>query len=159
MGEPSTLAPVVKKVVVPLDRAEAFELFTAKIHTWWPLDKGHSISEDHAASCAIEGRVGGRIFEVDNEGGEHLWGTVESWDPPSALSFTWHPGREASTAQHVEVSFESGNAETSVELRHWGWEVAGDRAEEMRSSYDTGWGFTLGRFVDRATQRDPEGRA
>jgi uncharacterized protein YndB with AHSA1/START domain len=147
-----TLAPVLKKVVVPLSGADAFELFTAGIATWWPLDKGHSISEEHSVSCAIEGRVGGRIFETDDEGDEHLWGTILDWDPPLSLRFTWHPGREASTAQQIQVRFEDLGEETSIELEHTGWEVLAERAEEIRTSYDTGWEFTLGRYRDRAGQ-------
>ena len=158
MGESSTptLAPVVKKVVVPLSAADAFELFTVKVHTWWPLDEGHSISGERAVACAIEGRAGGRIYETDDKGVEHIWGTVVSWDPPSSLSFTWHPGREASTAQSIEVRFVDMGGETAVELEHWGWEEAGTRAEDMRASYDTGWDFTLDRFVRASTGGSPQ---
>jgi uncharacterized protein YndB with AHSA1/START domain len=85
-----------------------------------------------------------RIYEIADDGSEHAWGTVVSWDPPSGLSFTWHPGREVSTAQHVELSFEPAAEGTTVRLVHSGWEKLGKDAEHARPGYDIGWDLVFG---------------
>ena len=72
-------------------------------------------------------------------------------DRPNRVTFTWHPGREPETAQHVEVVFSPRGEQTTVTLTHSGWEVLGDRAEEIRDGYVTGWRLVLGeRFAGRA---------
>jgi uncharacterized protein YndB with AHSA1/START domain len=144
-----TLAPVEKRVSVALSQREAFDLFTAEMATWWPLQT-HSIAGDKAASCVFEGRVGGRLYEVAEDGTEGLWATVAEWDPPGRFVLNWHPGRGSETAQSVEVVFGVEGESTSVELTHTGWEAAGERAAELRASYEPGWDETLGRFVTAA---------
>ena len=141
--------PLVKNVVVPLAIPESFELFTSKMASWWPLAT-HSVAKERAATCRLESGVGGRIYEVDDGGREHLWGTVKVWEPPERVVFTWHPGREAGTAQEVEVRFSSAPEGTAVELEHRNWETLRDEAEEIRSNYDAGWDITLRRMADAA---------
>ena len=68
-----TIEPVIKTREIPLPVEEAFDLFTARLDTWWPLDT-HSISADEkrASPAAVrwEGRVGGRVVEVAADGSE-----------------------------------------------------------------------------------------
>jgi uncharacterized protein YndB with AHSA1/START domain len=146
------LDPVVKRVVVPLSVAESFELFTSGIATWWPLET-HSIAEARAATCRFEPGVEGRIYEVDDEGAEHTWGTVSVWEPPGRVVFSWHPGRQPATAQEVEVRFSPAREGTVVELEHRRWETLGQDAVEVRRGYDTGWDLTLSCFERGATGR------
>jgi uncharacterized protein YndB with AHSA1/START domain len=96
----------------------------------------------------LEGRIGGRFFERQEDGTEAVWGTVTAWEPPLRLAFTWHPGRAESTAQEVEVRFTPVDGGTRVELEHRGWEKLGERAEEARNEYDSGWDFVLGHYVN-----------
>jgi hypothetical protein len=65
------------------------------------------------------------------------------------MVFSWHPGREAATAQEVELRFVGTSSGTRIELEHRGWEVLGDRAEEMRGGYVTGWVPVLESYVAR----------
>jgi uncharacterized protein YndB with AHSA1/START domain len=140
------MEPVRKSIVVNRSPASAFELFTAGMHTWWPL-LSHSVWEKDAATCLMECRAGGRIIERHENGEESLWGTVTTWEPPARLVFTWHPGRGPDTAQQVEVRFtgEAGN-KTRVDLVHSGWETLGKRAKAVRDEYVTGWDKV---FVER----------
>jgi uncharacterized protein YndB with AHSA1/START domain len=148
---PETLAPLVKTVGVPLAPAEAFDLFTNGLVRWWPLST-HSVTEAEAVDCVMEGRVGGRIFERAGDGSEHVWGTVEGWETPRRLAFTWHPGRPADSAQTIDVRFDAAaHGGTTVTLVHGGWDALGDRAATMRSSYDSGWDFVLGEYVETAS--------
>jgi uncharacterized protein YndB with AHSA1/START domain len=122
--------------------AEAFEIFTARLASWWPLDR-YSIHLTESVTCGIEPRVGGHVYEVSRQGERCVWGTVLAWDPPRGFSMTWHPGREPDTAQEVEVSFTAVPDGTRVDLEHRGWEKRGTAAEESREGYDRGWPLVL----------------
>jgi uncharacterized protein YndB with AHSA1/START domain len=145
----SDLAPLVKSVMVPLAPSEAYRLFTDRIAEWWPL-AGHSVSEERARTCVFNARVGGRIYEVRDDGVESEWGRVTAADPPHRVAFTWHPGRDPETAQSVEVHFVAEGDGTRVTLEHRGWQRLGERAARDRAGYDTGWGFVLGDRYRRA---------
>ena len=132
------LEPVRKSVTVQRTPAEAFEIFTARLGTWWPLAQ-FSIHQADSATCGIEPRVGGSIYEVAKNGERCVWGTVLSWDPPRGFSMTWHPGREPDTAQEVELRFAAVPGGTRVDLEHRGWEKYGTEAKEAREGYDGGW--------------------
>jgi uncharacterized protein YndB with AHSA1/START domain len=140
-----TTETVIRKsitVEAPLERT--FEVFTAEIATWWPM-RTHSVGEDKVAHVAIEGAVGGRLYERWQDGEERDWGTVTAWEPPSRVAFTWHPGRGPETAQDVEVRFTAEGGRTRVDLEHRGWERLGDRMNEVAARYDSGWDEVLGR--------------
>lgn len=143
------LEPVRKHIQVDLPAEQAFALFADGISTWWPLET-HSLGDVDTESCAIEGKVGGRIYEIMQDGTEADWGRVTEWDPPHKLVFTWHLNRDESTAQTVEVMFLSAGSGTEIELIHRDWELLGDRANEMRDGYDSGWDFVLGQYIDRS---------
>jgi uncharacterized protein YndB with AHSA1/START domain len=134
-----TIAPVQKAVRVKGSVEAAFRLFTDGIAKWWPLAT-HSVCQNDAVTCAVEGRVGGRVFERDRAGREHLWGTIMAWEPPSRFVFTWHPGRAADTAQEIELRFsDAGAGMTLVELTHSGWAKLGEKAATARENYNKGW--------------------
>ena len=144
------IAPVQKAVRVKGSAEAAFRLFTDGIGKWWPLAT-HSISEADAVTCVLEGRVGGRLFERDRAGREHLWGTITAWEPPRRVAYTWHLHRHADTAQQVEVRFsDAGGGMTLVELTHSGWEKLGERGKTVRESYNNGWDFVLGECFTKA---------
>lgn len=145
----NVIAPVQKSVTVALDVEAAFRLFTEGIHTWWPLET-HSIYEDEATTCILEGKEGGRIYEVGKDGAQGDWGQVLQWEPPHRFVMSWFPGRESATGQEVDIRFSAEGSGTRVDLLHSGWETLGDRAEKVRAGYDTGWDLTLGRYIDQA---------
>jgi hypothetical protein len=64
------------------------------------------------------------------------------------VAFSWHPGREAASAQRVDVAFAPMRGGTRVTLTHDGWAVLGEHAGDTRRNYETGWAFVLGdRYV------------
>jgi uncharacterized protein YndB with AHSA1/START domain len=79
--------PVVKTVTVRAAPARAFALFADDFARWWPLAQVHTGPDP--VSCAIEPRVGGRVFERAADGRETAWGTVLAYDPPHRLAFSW----------------------------------------------------------------------
>jgi uncharacterized protein YndB with AHSA1/START domain len=141
------LEPLRRSVRVARPPAEAFELFTAGIGSWWPLAT-HSVAQARARTCVLEPHVGGGLYELDDEGRRSAWGRVLAIEPPHRLLLAWHPGRGPETAQELELRFVADGDGTRVELEHRGWQVLGERAAETRAGYEQGWGFVLGeRFV------------
>lgn len=144
-AEKKSVEPVRKSVTVDAPVEHAFMVFTQRMGDWWPI-KTHSVHEVEAVSAGMEPREGGAIFEVWQEGRE-VWGQITAWDPPHRLVFTWHPGLPLDETTEVEVRFASRGNVTVVELEHRGWETRGERAEEVRSNYESGWVKTLDRFA------------
>lgn len=150
MNEPTEkITPVVKSVQVDLPPEAAFRLFTEGIASWWPL-RSHSVGEEKAVSCTLEGQIGGRIYETMKDGRQEEWGEVTIWEPPARVAFTWHPGGDPDRATQVEVSFRPAGTGTQVDLTHRNWEVLGDRANRVRQSYEGGWEIVLGEYLRKA---------
>lgn len=137
-----TLPALTKSVAVSCTPAEAYQVFTAGIAAWWPM-KSHSVFGDDALTCFFEPWAAGRIYERSANGGDALWGTVLLAEPGRRVAFTWHPGRLPATAQEVRVHFVSSEGGTRVELEHVGWEALGERAADVRKTYETGWDEVL----------------
>ncbi|MDH3680721.1 MAG: SRPBCC domain-containing protein [Acidimicrobiia bacterium] len=141
------IEPIRKTRHVALDKAGAFELFTDRIGSWWPLAT-HSIADDHAVGVRFEGAVGGRVVELTDSGEEHSWADVIAWDPPHRFALAWHPIENPTAATIVDVRFHEAEGGTDVELEHRGWEELGPEDGQMwRDSYDPGWDAVLERFV------------
>jgi hypothetical protein len=145
----SVVPAVEKSVTVGLPVEGAFRLFTSKIHTWWPLAT-HSIGEENAESCVMEEKEGGRFYEILKDGSQKEWGTVLVWEPPRRFITSWHPGRESSTAQELEVIFTAEGQGTRLDLSHRNWELLGADAEETRNNYVRGWKYVLGLYIEEA---------
>ena len=142
---------VVVSVQVDATQARAFEVFTDRFGTWWPMDT-HHIGDKDAVEAVMEPRAGGRWFERAADGTECEWGSVLEWDPPARVLLAWHLTPEfaydpdPALATEVEVRFiPEGPASTRVELEHRGFVVHGDRAAGMRSAVgsDGGWAGLL----------------
>lgn len=99
----------------------------------------------------FECRVGGRIFEEFRDGRRFQWGKVTAWDPPRRVAFSWHPLKDESLAQDVEVRFVPEAGGTRVVLTAAGWERLGAKAARERKGYSVGWGAILDVFAGRRT--------
>ena len=88
----------------------------------------------------IEPQVGGRIFETTPDGEELHWGSIKVYEPGNVLCFSWHVAEPVENQTEVEVRFEQlAPAKTQVTLEHRNWETLGDRGEEARGHYNSGW--------------------
>jgi hypothetical protein len=145
------LEPVRKQLKVSLPVEASFRLFTEGIGRWWPLAT-HSVGEDQAETCFLEGWVGGRIVEVIKDGRQVEWGKVTVWEPFQRVSFHWYPGRALDTAQEVTVTFREVQGGTLVGLVHTGWETLGERALVVRQGYESGWEVVLAKYREASTQ-------
>jgi uncharacterized protein YndB with AHSA1/START domain len=128
-----------KTVLVDYAPAEAFDLFTAGIATWWPV-KTHSFAGEAVKQVVFESEVGGRVYEV-TEQGEQDWAKVRSFDPPSGFLLEWLIGESCGT--EVEVTFAPEGPGSKVVLEHRGFTDAA-----FRDNYAGGWDVVLGTFVE-----------
>jgi uncharacterized protein YndB with AHSA1/START domain len=148
MSAPATELTVRKAVTVACTVEHAFQMFTAGISSWWPLAT-HSVGAERARTAVFEGRVGGRIYEVWDDGSEYDWGIVTAWEPPRRVVYSWSPNPEQTVSTEVEVRFAPQGDGTLVELEHRGWERLGEKVADLYASYDTGWDVVLGTYRHR----------
>jgi uncharacterized protein YndB with AHSA1/START domain len=132
-------APVRREVIVNAAPDRAFDLFTAHIGEWWPLANFGVFGDGTVAfeSTAIVERSSGQ---------ESVWGEVTTWEPPSSLGFTWHPGYGIEHATDVLVTFTPSDDKTLVTLVHTGWERMTD-PDASAAEYSSGWPTVLGAFA------------
>lgn len=134
--------PVIKIIEVGCDAAKAFDVFVRQTSTWWPLG-GHSVSAgsgEVAQALTIEPIVGGAIYETMYNGERTEWGKVQKFEVGRVLAMTWHPGNNADMPTKVEVIFEDQpGGRAKVTLTHSGWEIWGEKADDMRDGYNGGW--------------------
>jgi hypothetical protein len=130
-----------KTVLVDFGPAQAFDLFTARIASWWPV-RTHSYGGETVTDVVFEPRVGGRVYEV-TPAGEQEWANVRSFDPPNGFLLEWLIGEACGS--EVEVTFAPEGPGTRVDLRHRGF-----AAGESRDNYAGGWDVVLAPFVEAA---------
>jgi uncharacterized protein YndB with AHSA1/START domain len=137
-------------VAAPLERA--FEVFTERLGTWWPF-AAYSIGGERTQTAVVEGREGGRMYEVIEGGEEAYWATVTAWEPPHRLVLSWKVNPDAAAPTEIEVRFSPDGDATRVELEHRGFERLGGAAQEARGGYSEGWDLVLGRYAEAAGMR------
>jgi uncharacterized protein YndB with AHSA1/START domain len=147
------IEPVRRDVTVAAGLEETFRLFTEDMAAWWPLET-HSMAADRedgtsVAQLVFEPRLGGRLYEIADDGTEGTWGRVLVWEPPHRLVLAWKPNLRDEPETEVEVTFAAVDAGTRVALEHRGWDLLGERADEAATGYRVGWAFILGeRFAE-----------
>ena len=150
-------APVRRSVTVEASVERAFEVFTAQFGRWWPAP--HKIGRSALKTATIEPKVGGRWYEVGEDGSECQWGDVLAWEPPSRILLAWRIGTDwrfnPALLTEVEVRFVAVEAGiTRVELEHRLLENMGEGAAVARASYESegGWSSILSGFVEAVRQ-------
>jgi len=146
------LPPIERAVLVSWDQETAFQRFTVRLGSWWPV-RTHSIGGNRLQKVVFEPGVGGRIYEEHQDGRRFQWGRVLDWDPPRRVKFTWHPSRDPSTAQEVEVTFAPEGTGTRLLLVAAGWEKWGPKAARARKGYSVGWAYVLNVWAGRRTHQ------
>lgn len=144
------IPPVRRSISVSWTPDAAFQRFTAEFGSWWP-SQTHSIGGDRIQRIVFEERLGGRIYEEHKDGRRFQWGQVTIWDPPKRVKFSWHPARDPSTSQDVDIEFKAEGKGTRVELTSTGWERWGRKANRARKAYNVGWGYVLNVWAGRRT--------
>ena len=157
-AQSQTAMSVKKTVLVEAPQAHAFAVFTERQSSWWPLAT-HHIGKAAARDAVLEPRAGGRWFERGVDGSECDWGRVLVWEPPHRLVLAWEINaawqHDPGLRTEVEIRFVAvGPRSTRVELEHRNLERFGDKAEAMRSAFDSegGWTALLERFAPAAAE-------
>jgi uncharacterized protein YndB with AHSA1/START domain len=138
-----TIEPLVVSVYVKAGAERAFDAFTAEMTNWWPLEE---ISISKPDEVVVELREGGEIYEV-NAGVRHHWAWITAWEPPHRLAVEWKVDKDAPASTAWEATFDPDGDGTRLTLVHTGWEALGAAAADARSSYGSGWGGVLARYV------------
>jgi hypothetical protein len=86
----STVPPIRREILVDADPAVAFEVSTAGIGRWWPMEE-HSV-HGKGGAVAFED---GRLVERPADGEAVVWGTVTRWEPPTMVVRLEHTGWDA----------------------------------------------------------------
>lgn len=152
----STIEPIRASTSVRLEPARAFELFTARIDAWWPLETHSRAADDFEGEDVKVERVefqpvaGGRVLEHLSNGQVLPWADVLVWEPPIRFVLAWKPNSNANPPTELEVRFTPQSGGTLVELEHRGWERLGEIALQARGSYGEGWSISLDRFREAA---------
>ncbi len=135
----STIAALTVSLELGVPVAQGYQFFVHEFARWWPV-LSHSLSRHANTRCHLDPVSGGAISETAPDGTVHLWGEVQALEPGRRIRFSWFPGRDDSTAQWVEVSFEaSADDGCKLTLTHGGWEVLGEIAPILRQQYGPGW--------------------
>jgi uncharacterized protein YndB with AHSA1/START domain len=143
MTQTITIAPVQKTIRVKTSAAHAFEVFTAGLGRWWPKD--HGIGKTPRKGMMMETRLGGRWYEIAEDGTQTDIGRIIAWEPPQRFVMSWDINSEwkpdLTVGSEVEVRFiaEGANA-TRVELEHRKFEQLGaEPGAKVRRDVDGGW--------------------
>jgi uncharacterized protein YndB with AHSA1/START domain len=160
MNQTIVIAPVRKSVRVSTTPEHAFEVFTQGISHWWPTQ--NTVGKAPMAKAVLEPRLGGRWYELSQDGSEAQVGVVLVWEPPARfvvgwrLNSRWQPDVEMESI--VEITFtEAEPGVVLVELEHRDFEALGaEGGASLRKDVDGGWPGMLARFAAAAEGRPYE---
>jgi uncharacterized protein YndB with AHSA1/START domain len=147
------IAPVRKSLRVNAAPAHAFEVFTSGLGRWWPLD--HGIGPTPRKGVAMETRLGGRWYEMAEDGTQTDIGKIVVWEPPRRFVMTWDINSQwkpdTTVSSEVEVQFIPDGTGTRLELEHRKFERLGaEGGEKLRKDVNGGWPTLLEFFKQEA---------
>lgn len=148
--------PIRQSVLVRSDAEHTFTVFVRDIGLWWPT-RPFSMGTRPVRHVVFQQRLGGRVYEVADDGTETTWGEVLCWEPPHRFRMTW----EAFPAvTEVEVRFQPlGPALTRVEVEHSGWDrLTPEEVAECANAGDVsgGWQIILAAFAAAVAEGGPD---
>ena len=155
-----TQSVVRRTITVPASQQRAFEVFTAQFGAWWPKD--YQIGQSPIRDFIMEPEVGGRWYELDEDGSECDTGRVLAYEPPARVVLAWQLDQQwqydpdAAHASEVEVRFVAeGPSQTRVELEHRGFERHGAGTDAVRAAMDApnGWTAVLGIYANYVAEQ------
>jgi uncharacterized protein YndB with AHSA1/START domain len=148
-------AAVKKSITVNAPPERAFEVFTAEMGAWWPAS--HSVGTSPQKAVVIEPKVGGRWYEVGENGSECAWGDVLDWEKPKRVVLAWRIGLDwrydPTLLTEVEVVFTPiAGGKTRIELEHRRLENMGDNTAATIEVFEApnAWSGLLDMFAEKA---------
>lgn len=115
---------VVVSVLVDVDPATAFAVFTEDVDLWWKRGPAFRFSTA-SGTLRFEPGVGGRLVEVFGAGDDvYEVGRVLLWQPGKRLIFEFRsPTFARNECTEVDVRFEPAGSATRVTVEHRGWDA------------------------------------
>ncbi len=146
----ATDTAVRREITVNATPERAFEVFVARLDSWWP--RSYSIGAAELAEVVLEPRAGGRWYERGADGSECVWGEVLAYEPPHRLVVTWRIDGNWQLDAHaseIEVTFTPEGEATRVNLahRHLERHAAADALRESIGG-DGGWSSLLASYSE-----------
>lgn len=153
-------------VLVDVEPAVAFEVFTTEIDRWWRRGVAYRVAGRRPGVLVLEPELGGRIFEqYETPNGSRTFeaGRVTAWEPPERLAFEWRASNfQPGEVTFVEVTFartESGR--TQVVLVHRGFAALrpdhpvrhGEPVEAFIARLGVWWGGLMTSLREHARDR------
>jgi len=150
-----TIAPIHRTIEVAVPPERAFELFSSRMHDWWPM--GHSISDDPRVGIEMEAHVDGWWGQIGENGTRAQWGKVLAWNPPGQLLLAWQISEEwqfdPALVTELELTFTPIGMNTLVTLEHRNLERFGESAEKIAEQLRNGWPGVVQAYADLANGR------
>lgn len=131
------MSPIEVEFELGTTPEHAFAVWTERCSLWWP--RSHCMTSGEHFEVVFEPRVGGRVYEVGDDGTQHDWGEVTVWEPPRRIAYRWHIFLPPEQATMVEVTFTPTDTGTRVVLLNSGFEVFGAAAEERVGRVGAAW--------------------
>ena len=178
MSSTMTMEAIRKTVLVDFAPAEAFELFTTRVSSWWPTGT-HSYAHEKVtgvvfgvAVAAVASRwmssllFGIQPFDPVTYGvvilmvaavGGLLFEVTDEGTAEWARITAWEPPHRLAlewligkvSGTEIEVRFSPEGPGSRVELEHRGWERVPDATDEYQG-YSQGWDAVLAPYVETA---------
>ena len=157
MTETSTATAVHHEITVGVPQERAFALFVERFDDIKPRD--HTLLTTPIAASVLEPFVGGRLYDLAEDGSTLTWGEVLAFEPPGRLVFGWHLNPEfeveADPARfsEVEVRFVAEAPDRTrvvLDHRHLDRHGAGWESERDGVAGQNGWPLYLARFAAAA---------
>ena len=155
--------PIRRSVLVSCSAEKAFEVFTAGMGTWWPVQEFSRAADQDERQVKTRARRGGAVgrrtdLRNDVRRFRGQLGHDLAWEAPHRLVMAWKPNRTPLPPTEVEVQFiEQDDGQTRVDLEHRGWERLGDLATQGRGEYAGGWNMVFEERFAAAANGAPDG--
>ncbi|MFD1544054.1 SRPBCC domain-containing protein [Nonomuraea guangzhouensis] len=129
-------------VIVPVDQATAFRVFTDEIDSWYVRGPHSWVDPSRAVGIRFEE---GYLRELWSDGGHVDTGRILTWEPPRRL--VWADLINDQGAMEIEVAFTPVDGGTEVLLEHRGLDtLPPDVAGRIRRGYS--WQIALSWFAE-----------
>ncbi|MFN3428998.1 MAG: SRPBCC domain-containing protein [Candidatus Sericytochromatia bacterium] len=110
-----------------------YDALTKEIAAWW--GPPYSCVEQ-PLDLILEGTIGGRFYEIGEDGDAYLWGVITGKKPDARLEITGNCGMGGLVHGLFTYDLAPAEAGTQLRLTH---KAIGEVTEDMRANWQTGW--------------------
>ncbi|HSA92549.1 MAG TPA: metalloregulator ArsR/SmtB family transcription factor [Terriglobales bacterium] len=114
-----------------------FEALTKDIAAWWGAPY---LLNQNARSIVLEPEIGGRLYEVWQEGDGALWAVVTAIERDHKLTLSGPMGMSGAVSGVIGYELEPDGKGTRLKLSH---RAIGEVTEQTRANYTGGWNDLL----------------